>query len=149
MSDKITINDGQFSYKQKVYGPSDKILAYPGEETHFGTNKDVLSSKRTPEDIDILFAVDTKVAGCEVKTYADLINSWKTRRLQRQLRTLRDSCDIAILIIRGGMQLIKYSNTHIPAAVPDKSADDGCLCSECSTFRLPTLHIFNEKKSRF
>ena len=98
---RVTVEQGQFWYKGRSYGPSADILVYPGEASK---PLSVMSARTilTPENIDILFSVGERVVGCEVKTVDDLIHSWKSRRLHRQLRTIRNTCDIGVLILRLG-----------------------------------------------
>lgn len=101
MTEHVRIQDGRFVYGEVDYGPSDHILAYPGEEVHLGTLDGVTHGHRTPADIDLIFSVGKKVVGAEVKLPSDLIGSWYIRRLQRQLRTLRACVDIQMLVLRG------------------------------------------------
>lgn len=98
---RVTVEQGQFWYKGRSYGSSEDILVYPGEDSRppVGLSARTIT---TPENIDILFSVGERVVGCEVKTVDDMINSWKSRRLHRQLLTIRKTCDIGVLIIRLG-----------------------------------------------
>ena len=64
-----------------------------------GAGKEVVVCA-TPNNIDLLFAAGEKVVGCEVKRGQDLIQSWQSRRLHRQLRTLIQAVDVAVLVLR-------------------------------------------------
>ena len=95
---KITIINNRIVHDGRDYGPAASLLAYPGEEK--GLGGDIGSSGQTPHNIDLVSAVRGRVIGCEVKRMDDLVESWFIRRLHRQLKTLRDTVDIPVLIIR-------------------------------------------------
>ena len=97
--DKVLIRRGKLVYKGRVLGPVDKVYAYPGEQVHLGNTADVVVCT-TPERIDLVFAAGEKVVGCEVKRWDDLIRSHQSRRLARQLATLKALVDIPCLVIR-------------------------------------------------
>ena len=96
---KVLIRRGKLVYKGRVLGPVDKVYAFPGEQAHLGRGAEIVVCS-TPERIDLLFTAGLRVVGCEVKTGEDLINSYGTRRLHRQLSTLRRTVDVSCLIIR-------------------------------------------------
>ena len=96
---KILISGDSLSHDGKTLGPATAFYTSPGEARHLGEVSSAVQG-RSPHNIDILFAVPDKVVGCEVKTVQDLIGSWRSRRLQRQLRTLRAVTDLPVLIIR-------------------------------------------------
>ena len=96
---KVLIRRGKLVYKGKVLGPVDKVYAFPGEQTHLGDSEAVVVCA-TPERIDLLFAAGERVVGCEVKTPADLVGSYASRRLHRQLHTLRATVDVSCLVVR-------------------------------------------------
>lgn len=115
--DHVEIVDGNFVCAGKVYGPADHVLAYPGEETalvsHLEDNAEAWMHSgvircKTPHNIDILLACNDKVMGFEVKLPSDLIDSWWTRRLQRQMRTLRSVVDVPVLVMRAGLDMGEY-----------------------------------------
>lgn len=98
---KISIRNGEFYYSGQVYGSTANILVYPGErEGLSGHDEALVRTVMTPANIDILFAVNLSVVGCEVKHWADLVDSWFSRRLHRQLATLQRLVDVGILVIR-------------------------------------------------
>ena len=96
---KVLIRRGKLVYKGKVLGPADKVYAFPGEQTHLGDSVDVVVCT-TPERVDLVLAAGKRVVGCEVKTAADLMGSYASRRLHRQLDTLRRVVDVSCLVIR-------------------------------------------------
>ncbi len=67
-----------------------------------GTNEtDGVIHRQMPHRIDIVMAGNSKVAGVESKTPTDLLNSFLSRRLKRQLRTMLDVVDLPVLLVRG------------------------------------------------
>ena len=96
---KVLIRRGKFVYKGKVLGPVDKVYAYPGEQAHLGDSADIVVCA-TPEHIDLILAAGKRVVGCEVKTPTDLVGSYGSRRLHRQLDTLRATVDVSCLVVR-------------------------------------------------
>ena len=110
MTERVEIIDNQFVCAGKVYGPATAVLAYPGEDEHLGSVDGVIRCK-TPHNIDLVLAIGDRVAGLEVKIAADLAGSWRSRRLQRQLRTLRDVVDIPGLVVPGGFDVKKINES--------------------------------------
>lgn len=98
---KVVIQDGTVLYQGSALGPTSNIYVYPGEQLHLGCESDEVVVCMTPRRIDLVFAAGDRVVGCEVKRVDDLVNSHLTRRLHRQLRTLRETVDIACLLVRG------------------------------------------------
>ena len=96
---KVLIRRGKLVHRGKVLGPVDKVYAYPGEQAHLGNSADVTVCA-TPEHIDLLMEAGRRVVGCEVKTPADLVGSYASRRLHRQITTLRRIVDVSCLVIR-------------------------------------------------
>ena len=96
---KVLIRRGKLVYKGKPLGPADKVYAFPGEQAHLGDDPLVVVCS-TPERVDLLFTAGSRVVGCEVKTPPDLVGSYATRRLHRQLATLRETVDVSCLVIR-------------------------------------------------
>ena len=74
-----------------LYADANEQLAGPG----------VIGDIHTPNRIDYLFVVKTKVVGVESKTLNDLISSYTKGRLQRQLKVLYETVDIPVLMLRG------------------------------------------------
>ena len=110
---KITVSPAGLFWGSKFLGGQDDILCYHGEEEGIGGG--VVPSS-TPEQIDIILAAGDRVVGCEVKLPTDLVDSWFSRRLARQMRTLRAMCDVQVLVVRAGLdpdlitQLIREKN---------------------------------------
>jgi len=98
----VTRKGNSLWYAGKRLGTASALYAYPGEEAHLGTSEGVVVCS-TPARIDLLFVAGEKVVGCEVKTVSDLIGSHGSRRLHRQLRTLRETVDVVCLVVRGSM----------------------------------------------
>jgi len=96
---KVELRDSVLWHGGKRLGASSALYCYPGEEAHLGTSEGVVVCS-TPARIDLLFVAGEKVVGCEVKTLSDLVTSHSSRRLHRQLRTLRETVDIACLVFR-------------------------------------------------
>jgi hypothetical protein len=97
---KVELRDSVLWHGGKRLGASSALYCYPGEEAHLGTSEGVVVCQ-TPARIDLLFVAGEKVVGCEVKTITDLIGSHRSRRLHRQLRTLRETVDVCGLVVRG------------------------------------------------
>lgn len=95
---KITITKGRILHDGRDYGPGSALLCYPGEER--GLGPDTAPGPSTPHNIDLLGGVGTRVMGCEVKRMPDFVDSWFSRRLSRQLRTLLATVDLPVLVIR-------------------------------------------------
>jgi len=99
----VTRKGNSLWYAGKRLGAASALYAYHGEEAHLGTSEGVVVCS-TPARIDLLFVAGDKVVGCEVKTVPDLIGSHHSRRLHRQLRTLRETVDVVCLVVRGSME---------------------------------------------
>ena len=97
---KVELRGSALWYAGKRLGAASALYAYPGEEAHLGTSEGVMVCS-TPARIDLLFVAGEKVVGCEVKTIMDLVESHRSRRLHRQLRTLRETVDVCCLVVRG------------------------------------------------
>lgn len=96
---KVTISGDTLVHDGVVLGPAAGVYTAPGEAAGL-LGVEAHLSGRAPHNIDILFAAGEKVVGCEVKTVQDLVDSWRSRRLQRQLRTLQATVDVSVLVIR-------------------------------------------------
>lgn len=99
--DKFTIVDGQIVAGNKPIGPASALHVDPGELKALG-KADGVMHKLLPKRIDLLFGVDARVAGGEMKRPHDLMTSTRNRRLMRQMRTLVELVDIPLLVLRGG-----------------------------------------------
>jgi hypothetical protein len=97
---RVELKGSALWYREKRLGAASALYCYPGEETHLGTSNGVVVCS-TPARIDLLFMAGEKVVGCEVKTIVDLVQSHHSRRLHRQLRTLRETVDVCCLVVRG------------------------------------------------
>ena len=109
MSQRVTVKSGGLWYGAKRLGPRDHIYVYPGEEKHLGVedSEEHVTVCTTPGNIDFLFALPNgKIVGGEVKRPDDLVKSHRSRRLARQVRTLRDTVDISVLVLRGGLDVL-------------------------------------------
>lgn len=95
---RIQITAGRIVHDNRDYGPSNALLIYPGEEKGLGGNAP--PPVQTPHNIDLVAGVGKRVLGCEVKRMRDLVDSWFGRRLHRQLRTLRTTVDLPVLVVR-------------------------------------------------
>jgi len=73
------------------------ILVDNGE---FKTN-DQVEHVTTPHRIDVFFYAGLRSVGMECKFPEDLYTSIRTRRLARQVRTLQQACDVAVVMHRG------------------------------------------------
>ena len=104
MSLRVTVKANALWYGTKRIGPTERIYVSPGEEKHLGGDNVTVCA--TPSAIDVLFALpDGKIVGGEVKRPDDLVKSHLSRRLARQVRTLRDTVDIPVLILRDGINV--------------------------------------------
>ena len=99
--DRITLRGRRLYHGAKLIGPSGVIYAYPGEARGLGEAALGVVSYATPYNIDLVFVAGERVVGCEVKRCPDLVQSWQTRRLHRQLRVLTQAVDVPVLVIRG------------------------------------------------
>ena len=54
----------------------------------------------SPHRIDYILAAGNRVVGIESKTIDDLIGSWLSKRLARQLDTLKNTTDLPVLMLR-------------------------------------------------
>ncbi len=95
---RVSITAGRILHDGRDYGPGTVLLVYPGEEK--GLGGDIGPPVQTPHNIDLVAGVGARVMGCEVKRMDDFVRSWFSRRLHRQLRTLRATVDIPVLVIR-------------------------------------------------
>lgn len=119
--DKLHIAQGTIHFGEQPLG-SKEILADPGE---FRGCDGVQNDKQLPGRIDLVFAVGERVAAGEMKFPADLVTSHQRRRLQRQLRYIRQVADIGILFLRGfDIELVldsqrqaKYRNQRYKMAI--------------------------------
>lgn len=97
MSDYLHIHQGTIHFGEAPLGPKEILLADPDE---FRNCEGVKNDKQLPHRIDLVFAVGDRVAAAEMKFPADLVTSHQKRRLQRQLRNIRQVADIGILFLR-------------------------------------------------
>ncbi len=95
---RFTIKDDELYYGKAVLGPSSALYADANEGL---SGSGVVGDVQTPHRIDYIFVSEGRVVGIESKTVNDLISSWLCGRLQRQLRTLFETVDIPVLMLRG------------------------------------------------
>jgi len=95
---KFVIKGSQLTYNGRELGPSTALFADASERCK---GVGVVGDRQNPERIDYLFVAGDHVVGLESKTVDDLVSSWFSGRLQRQLRVLLESCDFGGLMIRG------------------------------------------------
>lgn len=93
---KFKVKGDQLKRGRKVIGPA-SALYYDSRETI--AHKAAIQLHMEPR-IDYIFTAGNKVVGVESKKTADLISSWRARRLQRQLREMADVVDVPCLLIR-------------------------------------------------
>jgi ERCC4-type nuclease len=108
------VEGGLLLYNDVKFGPSDLIYVNNREIKRDRTGLERVS---TPEEIDYLFVAGKYVIGVESKKPNDLLNSWKSRRLARQLNTLRSTCDVAVLMLRGGWPSVDPLNRRTPTSL--------------------------------
>lgn len=77
-------------------GKKSDIIADPGEFRGVAG----VEHLQLPGRMDVVFSVGDRVAAGEIKRPADLVTSHQRRRLQRQLRFIRQEADIGILFLR-------------------------------------------------
>lgn len=99
MNERLRVSQGTIHFGKEPLGTKE-ILADPGE---FRDVEDV-EHLQLPGRIDLVFAVGDRVAAAECKYPADLVTSHQRRRLQRQLRYIREVADIGILFLRNFYQ---------------------------------------------
>lgn len=106
---RISITNNRILHDGRDYGPSSALLCYPGEEKGLGELASVPEAMlgragtvvcSTPHNIDLVASVGMRVLGCEVKRMPDFVDSWFSRRLHRQLRTLLATVDLPVLVVR-------------------------------------------------
>lgn len=101
MDERIQVRGAKLVYGGHTLGPATHLIADSSEDI---SGKGVLAKRQTPHRIDYIFATKTDiplVVGIESKQLQDLISSWISGRLQRQLRTLIEVVDIPCLMLRG------------------------------------------------
>lgn len=86
-------------YDKRQLGPASALYVDSNELKH--VKFDGVVHLHMPKRIDFIFAVDQKVVGVESKLPADLANSVSSKRLSRQIKTLRDEVDVVCLLVRG------------------------------------------------
>jgi len=96
--ESLHVSQGNIHFGKEPLGPREIILADPGE---FRNVDGVQNERQLPGRMDIVFAVGMRVAAGEMKFPTDLVTSHQRRRLQRQLRFIREVADIGILFLRG------------------------------------------------
>jgi len=97
-ANKFFIQGSDLYYKDYVLGNKD-LLHVDYNELVGVTEK--VEHHTMPERVDMVFTAGSVVCGVESKTPDDLLNSFLTRRLKRQLRTLLTTVDRPVLLIRG------------------------------------------------
>lgn len=100
MSARFTVDDAGIWYEGKRLASRDALLADSRELTALSTD-DGVRHLNMPGRIDLVFAAGDKVVGAESKKAQDCIDSFYSRRLHRQLRTLGRLVDIPAIILRG------------------------------------------------
>ena len=103
--ERYTVHDGRLWFGARNLCADDQVLADTQELLHCIPTDGVVHM-RTPARVDIVFTSGprkrppTIVVGGESKQYADLVSSFHTRRLARQLKTLRAVVDVPVLFLR-------------------------------------------------
>jgi len=97
---KIKVVGSLIKHGNKILGPVVNYITDPHEFKSLTTVQGV-SHITLPHNIDLVFAAGQKVVTGEFKRPKDLVSSHQTRRLQRQLRNMREVSDVVVLFIRG------------------------------------------------
>jgi len=105
-TDRFTVRDGSIYFGSKLLGPSDQIIVDYNELV----GVDTVTHVTMPRRIDGVMAVEGKVVGIESKRPDDLLNSFLSRRLKRQLVTLRETVDLPVLLLRGEIPTLTTYN---------------------------------------
>lgn len=99
----LEVKDGQLQQGDSGLGPSTALFIDVGEPT---PNNGAYIKTKLPNRLDYAFCLDNgKVVGLESKTVSDLISSWRSRRLQRQLRDMLSEVDIPVLLVRASDEI--------------------------------------------
>lgn len=93
---KYSTSDGKLLHEGKVLGPVTALFE-DSRETEEG---DGIIHMMMPHRLDFVFVAGDRVVGLESKTEGDLVSSWYSRRLQRQVRTLLSCVDVPVLFIK-------------------------------------------------
>lgn len=86
-------------YDKKQLGPASALYVDSNELKHVKLTGVV--HLYMPRRIDMVFVADGKVVGVESKLPQDLTNSVSSKRLSRQIKTLRDEVDVVCVLVRG------------------------------------------------
>ena len=101
----FTVAGNQLLFGGEVLGSTAALYVEPSEFPGL-TEKDGVVRRTMPRRVDAVFVVDGKVVGCESKKPQDLVDSTRSRRLHRQMRTLIEIADIPVLLIRGALPVL-------------------------------------------
>ena len=96
----MKINDGYIHNDDIPIAKCTSLIA-DSKELPSLTEDDGVVHISTPHRIDLLFCADDKVVGVECKKPEDFVKSWQGRRLARQVKTLLQECDIAVVAVKG------------------------------------------------
>lgn len=95
--DRVTTDGKRLYFRGDIVAEEGEIVADSTEKSKRGFRVEGYS----PHRIDyLLLSGDGKVIGVESKTLDDLISSWISKRLQRQLATLQAAVELPVLMLR-------------------------------------------------
>lgn len=102
----MKIENGYICHRGRQLCKCGSLLADSKELVSLDETQGVIH-RSTPYRIDLLFCADDKLVGVECKRPDDFVTSWQARRLARQVKTLLEYCDIAIVGVRGVLATAK------------------------------------------
>jgi hypothetical protein len=115
--------DGGVWYDERRLASKDALVVDVAELRSVGVDEGVVHMTM-PDRVDMVMVAGSRVVGMESKRPSDLVSSYYSRRLARQIRRLRAVVDVACLVLRGG--------------VPDFENDE-CMIN---LVRLQTLGVY-------
>ena len=113
MAPRYTTDGLNLWYGGHCFGPDTVLHIDQNELPGVVLPEGIMRHASMPARLDMVMVADGVVIGCEVKKVEDLITSINSKRLARQLRTLREQVDRAVLVIRGNpLAEFAYTRKH-------------------------------------
>ena len=98
----FVVRDDGLYFDERRLGPRDGLYVDSSELRGLGVS-DGVKHLRMPGRVDGVCALGDLTLGYESKVWSDLVTSIASKRLARQIRTLRKLVDVPALLVRGGV----------------------------------------------